>query len=99
MPADGAIIAAATVSLGQSISAYSFFLPPLRDVRKSSPAEPGMRGDVRMGQLAAGVVSVSVGLMLSILAGSRIPLIVAVIMAFVVGMLYETALNGERLFE
>lgn len=99
MAVDGAVMAAATISLGQSVSAYSFFLPPLREVRKSSPAEPGMRGDVRMGQMAAGVVSVSVGIMLSVLSSSRIPLIVAIIMALVVGMLYETALNGERLFE
>ena len=99
MPADGAIIGAATVSLGQSITAYSFFLPPLREVRRANPTEPAMRGDVHMGQLAAGIVTIGVGIMLSYLVGSAIPLTVAVITAVMIGLVYETALSGERMFE
>lgn len=58
-----------------------------------------MRGDVRMGQVAAGVVSIGVGVMLSYLVGSGIPVIVAVLTAAMVAVIYETALNGERIFE
>lgn len=99
MAVDGGIMAAATVSLGQSISAYSFFLPPLREVRQATVSSPVMRGDVRMGQIAAGVVSIGVGVMLSYLVGSAIPTVVALLTATMVGVIYETALNGERLFE
>lgn len=99
MPADGAVIGAATVSLGQSITAYSFFLPPLREVRRAAPNEPSMRGDVHMGQVAAGVVTVGVGIMLSYLVGSFIPLTVAATTAVMIAIVYETALSGERIFE
>jgi hypothetical protein len=99
MQVDGAIMAAATVSLGQSITAYSFFLPAIREVRQANPRDAQMRGDVRMGQLAAGAVSLSVGVMLAYLTGSIIPLAVTVLTGVVIAALYETALNGERLFE
>lgn len=99
MAVDGSIMAAATVSLGQSVSAYSFFLPPLREVRQAPVHDSTMRGDVRMGQVAAGIVSVGVGVMLSYLVGSAIPLAVAVLTAVMVAVIYETALGGERIFE
>lgn len=99
MAVDGGIMAAATVSLGQSVSAYSFFLPPLREVRQASVNNSTMRGDVRMGQFAAGVVSVGVGVMLSYLVGSAIPAVVSILTALMVGVIYETALGGERIFE
>lgn len=99
MAVDGGIMAAATVSLGQSISAYSFFLPPLREVRQATVNSPVIRGDVRLGQVAAGVVSIGVGVMLSYLVGSAIPTVVALLTATMVAVIYETALNGERLFE
>lgn len=99
MAVDGAIMAAATVSLGQSVTAYSFFLPPLREVRRASTHDSAMRGDVRMGQVAAAAVTLSVGAMLSYLVGSAVPLTVAMLTAFVIAALYQTALNGEGLFE
>lgn len=96
---DGAVIAAATVSLGQSMTAYSFFLPPLREVRRANPNDPLIRGDVRMGQVAAGAVTLAVGVMLSYLVNSKVPLIVAVIIALVIAAAYETALGNEGVFE
>ena len=96
---DGGVMAAATVSLGQSISAYSFFLPPLREVRQSSPNDPVMRGDVHLGQFAASVVSIGVGVMLSFLVNSPIPLVIAISTAIMVAMIYQAALTGERIFE
>lgn len=96
---DGAVLAAATVSLGQSITAYSFFLPPLREVRKAQVSDPAIRGDVHMGQMAAGVVTVAVGAMLAFLVKSQIPLIVAVLIAVVIAAFYEAALRNERAFE
>jgi uncharacterized integral membrane protein len=52
-----------------------------------------------MGQFAAGVVSVGVGVMLSYLVGSAIPAVVSILTALMVGVIYETALGGERIFE
>lgn len=99
MAVDGSIMAAATVSLGQSVTAYSFFLPPLREVRQASTRDPVMRGDVRLGQVAAAAVTLSIGAMLSYLVSSAIPLTVAVLTALTIAAIYETALNGERIFE
>jgi len=99
MAVDGAAMSAAVVSLGQSIGAYQFFLPPLREVRKAGAGDSAMRGDVRMGQVAAGVVTLSVGALLGYLVQSQVPVIVALLMGFVVAALYETALRGEGLFE
>lgn len=99
MAIDGSIMAAATVSLGQSVTAYSFFLPPLREVRRAGTGDASMRGDVRLGQLAAGGVTLAVGVMLSYLVGSPIPLATAVVTALVIAAVYEMALNGERVME
>lgn len=99
MAVDGSVMAAATVSLGQCVTAYSIFLPPLREVRQASARDSVMRGDVRLGQVAAGAVSFSVGTVLSYLTKSAIPLVVAMLTTLVIAAIYETALGGERIFE
>jgi hypothetical protein len=99
MSVDGASVAAATVALGQSVTAYSIFLPPLREVRQASTRDSVMRGDVRLGQVAAGAVSLSVGTILSYLTKSAVPLVVSLITTLVIAAIYETALTGERIFE
>jgi hypothetical protein len=58
-----------------------------------------MRGDVRLGQVAAGAVSLSVGTILSYLTKSAVPLVVSLITTLVIAAIYETALTGERIFE
>jgi hypothetical protein len=99
MAADAGTAAAASIALGQTIGAYSFFLPPLREVRRAGTTDTAMRGDVRLGQVASAALSLGVAAILANLTGSTLPVAVTVIVALIIAFLYETALRGERLFE
>lgn len=92
--ADASAVGAASISLGQTVVAYQFFLPRLSEVRRADPSDPLLSGDVYLGQVAAGAVSVSVGVMLSALTGSRVPLYTSLFMALVIGGLYHYALRS-----
>ena len=93
MNVDGAVITGTTIALGQTIGAYQFFLPKLLDIRKATPADATMRNDVRMGQLAAGAVSLAIGSLLSWMMRSPLPVLVTIFIAFVNGGLYQYALE------
>ena len=97
--ADAATASAAAIALGQTVGAYSFFLPPLREVRRAGTSDAAMRGDVRMGQVASAALSLGVAGILANLTGSTLPVTVTIVVALIIAMLYETALRGERLFE
>lgn len=99
MADSGAAMSGAIVSLGQTVSAYSFFLPPLREVRQAGRDDSAMRGDVRMGEVAAFAVTTSIAVMISSMVNSQVPLLTSLILAGVVFALYEIALNGERVME
>jgi hypothetical protein len=90
---DAAIITGTTIALGQTIGAYQFFLPKLLDIRKASPVDATMRNDVRMGQLAAGAVSLSIGALLSWMMSSPLPVVVTIMIALINGGLYQYALQ------
>lgn len=86
-------ITASTVSMGQTIAAYSHFLPPIREVRQASSDDPTMRQDVLIGQVAAGAITLSVGMMSTWLTNSAIPATVALTIAVVIALVYEYALK------
>lgn len=97
--ADAGAASAAAISLGQTVVAYQFFLPSLSDVRRAGREDAAMRGDVRLGQLAAGGVSLAVGVLLSGMAGSKLPLVVSGIIAGIIAVTYQIALSGQNLLE
>lgn len=97
--ADANSTAVAITSLSQTFVAYTAFLPPLREVRRGSLDDPGIRGDVRLGEAAATALSLGIGFMLGQLTGSSLPLWTTVIVAGIVIGIYELALNGERVAE
>jgi hypothetical protein len=97
--ADVAGLSTASLTIGQTVFTYSYFMPPLREVRKANPDDPDMRGDVLMGQLAAGSVSMSVGMMLTWMTGSKAPVMTTLFIAVVIAVLYQYALNGGRMVE
>lgn len=99
MTVDAGASAAASIALGQTVGAYAFFLPPLREVRRAGAADSAMRGDVRMGQIAAAALSLGVATILANLTGSTMPVIATAVVALIIAFLYETALRGEGLFE
>ena len=90
---DPGALSASTLSLGQTVVAYQFFLPRLADVRRADPGDVNMRMDVIVGQVAAGALTIAVGVMLSYLAGSGLPAFVAVVIAVVIAACYHYALN------
>lgn len=95
---DPSALSASTLSLGQTVVAYQFFMPRLADVRRADPTDTDMRTDVLLGQVAAGALTIAVGVMLSYLAGSGIPVFVSVVIAVVIAACYQYALTvrGER---
>jgi hypothetical protein len=97
--ADSGALTGSSIAIGQTVFAYSYFLPRLSDVRKAGPDDPDMRGDVLLGQLAAGGVSSLIGVMLTWMSGSKIPMVVTIAIALFIAALYQYALNGNRVME
>lgn len=85
--------AAAAISVGQAVSVYGLFLPPLTTVRQSATDDPVVRGDVRMGQFGAAVVVISIGMILSNMTGSITPVGIAIFMSAVIAAVYEAAMR------
>lgn len=85
--------AAAVVSMGQAVTVYSLFLPPLTEVRRATAGDPVMKADVRMGQFGASVVVVGIGLVLSNMTRSMVPFAVGVFMSIIIAGVYESAMK------
>lgn len=86
-------LSASTLSLGQTVVAYQFFMPRLSEVRRADPGDADMRTDVMLGQVAAGALTIAVGVMLGVLSGSRLPVVVSMVIALVIAACYHYALN------
>lgn len=86
----------ASMVLGQTISSFTTFLPPLSDVRKAGPDDADMAGDVRLGEIAATALAVGVGAIASSLLGDPTPTVIALLVALALIVVYETALRGNR---
>jgi hypothetical protein len=85
----------ASLAAGQALSSFAVFLPRLTDVRKADPGDPGMHGDVRLGEVAACAVSIGIGVIASSLSGSPIPMYAAAFISVILIVVYEAALNGN----
>lgn len=90
---DSSGIAAATLSIGQTVTAYSFLLPRLQEVRRASDED--MRRDVMLGQFAAGALSLATGVLLSWMTSSPYPTYTALFIAAVIASAYQMALKQE----
>lgn len=85
---------AASVAIGQTVAAYSYFLPRLPEVREASKDDSTMVNNVRLGQVAAGAVSLTVAGLLSWLTRSPIPVITTLFIAAVLAAIYQIAMFG-----
>jgi hypothetical protein len=92
---DASGIGAATISLGQTVTAYSFMLPRLQDVRRAGPDDPDIRSDVLLGQAAAGALSLATGALLSWMSGSPYPMYTTIFIAVVIAFAYQIALRTQ----
>lgn len=97
---DAALFGPATLAVSQGVSAFVAFLPKFTDVRKMSPENnPDFAADVRMGELAAGTVTMGVGLIASSLTGSPVPAWTALVVVLILVALYESTLRADRPME
>lgn len=92
-------VTASTIAIGQTVFSYSYFLPRLSEVRRADVGDPMMRGDVMLGQLAAGAVSVTVGMLLTWMTGSSLPVVTTLAIAVIIAVIYQYALTGTRVME
>lgn len=96
MPVDGGLIGPATLGMTQGVTLFQSFLPKFTDIRKADPANnPDFVKDVRMGELAASLLTIGLGAMMSGLTGSAVPSVVAVLASAGLILLYETALMSN----
>lgn len=89
----------AALAAGQTLSSFTMFLPRLTEVRKASADDPGMVGDVRLGEIAACAIAMGIGVIASSLSRSPVPMYAAAFMAVILICVYESALRGQNLFE
>jgi hypothetical protein len=86
----------ASLALSQTIVTFTSFLPHLSDVRKASPNDPDIAGDVRLGEIAAATLAIGVGCITSSVVGNATPTVVSAIMAVALICIYESALRNTR---
>jgi hypothetical protein len=97
---DPSLIGPTTLAISQAISSFNTFLPSLSEIRKNDPMnDPEFTADVRMGEVAAVVITIGVGAIVSSLTGSSAPAIVALIASLGLVLLYETTLRAQRPLE
>lgn len=85
----------AALALGQSISQFNTYMPPLSDVRKGSTDNKDLRGDVRIGETAALVGSLLVGILIAAITGDPTGAYVSVAVCAVYVAMYEMVLRAS----
>lgn len=85
----------AALALGQSISQFNTYMPALSEVRKSSPADFEVAGDVRVGEAAALVGSLLVGCIIGWITGDPTAAYVSVLICAVYVAMYEFVLRAN----
>lgn len=86
-------IGPATVAISQSVVAFTAFLPNFTEVGRANKEE--IQGEVRLGEIAAVAVAGGIGVLLSWLTGSNVPLIISLAVSLLLVTMYETALRKE----
>lgn len=91
--ADGASIGVATLAITQGLAQFNVFLPRISEVRKAAPGDD-VSADVHVGEIAAIAGTVGVGLITSSLTGSKLPVVVSVIVCVLMVLVYESVLRS-----
>lgn len=86
------IIGPATLSVTQAVGSFFAFLPPLRDIRQGNVTDE-IAKDVRTGEVAATVVALGVGMVITAITGSPTPVFVAALIAVILIATYELVLR------
>lgn len=79
---------------------FQQYAPRLTEVRRADPEKDlDIVGDVRMGEFAGLVISVSIGALASWLTQSSVPVVISLLAGLMMVFIYESALRGNRPFE
>jgi hypothetical protein len=93
-------VGVAMLSVSSGLNVFQSLLPKLSDVRKADPANnPDIAADVRMGEVAAGTMTLAVGIIASSLTKSPVPAAVALFTVIILVTIYESTLKAQRPFE
>lgn len=93
-------IGIAAIALTQSMAQFQAYMPKLSEIRRADPqADADMVGDVRIGEVAAFVGSIGVGVIVSSLTGDPTPAYVSVAVCLILIALYESVLRSHRPLE
>lgn len=84
---------ASLLAITSSVGMFTGLLPSLSEVRKTQ-GDPSVINDVRVGEIAASALTVSVGLMASSMVKSPVPAMVAVVSAVALVVMYESVLQS-----
>lgn len=90
---DNAVTSASLLSVTQSVGVFGSMLPSFGEVRKTM-GDPAVINDVRMGELAASGIVISVGLIASIMVDSPVPAMIAVGCSGAMVLMYESVLQS-----
>jgi len=86
-------LGSSSLAISQAVIAFTAFLPNFVEVGKSD--RKSIENEVRLGELAAVTIALSIGALLGWLNGSYLPFFIAGIMSFILVAMYETALRKE----
>jgi len=86
-------IGPATIAISQSVVAFTAFLPNFTEVGRAD--KEAIQGEVRLGETAAVFVACGIGVLLSWLTGSNVPLMISIMVSLLLVTMYETALRKE----
>lgn len=88
-----------SIAITTALTVFQTVLPPISEVRKQSVDNPTFAGDVRMGEVAAVLITVGVGGLASFISKDSTPAIVSLVASIGIVALYEWTLRCDRPFE
>lgn len=93
------IFGPAMLGVSAGIQAFQSMLPRITDIRKETTHNESFAADVRLGEVAAGTLTMGVGIIASSLTQSAIPVYTALLMTIILVTIYESTLRADRPFE
>jgi hypothetical protein len=87
------IVSSSLMGITTSVGLYTAFLPKINEIRKTPPTSDEATS-IRMGELAAGALTVAIGMTASTLVKSPYPAALTIASALAMVCMYEMVLNA-----
>jgi len=88
------VIGPATLSVTQTVAVFFSFLPSLKEVRKATAGDDTAR-DVHAGIIAASVVALTIGTIITSLTKNPMPIYVCALIVACLVVVYEVTLRSK----